>query len=261
MDFTPAGSMEQLDAAEPLRIPPEVADQLGWYVYLYVDPRDSQAFYVGKGQSRRVLAHLGQEGEGRKVRTIAALRAMGLSPKLEVLAHNLRDEETAFRVEAAAIDLLGLERLTNEVRGWRSVESGRMALEELVAYYAAPPVEVTDPALLVRINRLFRHGMSAEELYDVSRGVWKLGPRREEARYALAVFEGVVREVFAIERWHQAGTTPYRDRQLDRLDGRWEFTGRVAEEPVRSRYLGHSVAAYLKKGLQSPVVYCGLPMK
>lgn len=253
--------MEPLEAAEPLRIPPEVADRLGCYVYLYVDPRDGQPFYVGKGQGRRVLAHLDQEGEGLKVRTIAALRSVGLQPRLEVLAHGLHDEETAFRVEAAAIDLLGLERLTNEARGWRSVESGRMALEELVAYYAAPPVEVTDPALLIRINKLFRHGMSAEELYEVTRGVWKLGPRREEARFALAVFEGVVREVFAIERWHRAGTTPYRDRQLDRLEGRWEFTGRVAEEPVRARYRGKSVAAYLKRGLQSPVVYCGLPRR
>ncbi len=253
--------MEPSEAAEPLRIPPEVADRLGWYVYLYVDPRDGQPFYVGKGLGRRVLAHLDQEGEGRKVRTIEALRTIGLSPKLEVLAHGLHDEETAFRVEAAAIDLLGLERLTNEVRGWRSVESGRMALEELIAYYAAPPIEVTDPALLIRINRLFRHGMSAEELYEVTRGVWKLGPRREKARYALAVFEGVVREVFAIEKWHRAGTTPYRDRRLDKTEGRWEFTGRVAEEPARSRYLGKSVSSYLKKGLQSPVVYCGLPEK
>lgn len=240
------------------QIPPEVADRLGWYVYLYVDPRDGRPFYVGMGQGRRVLAHLNQGGESRKVGTIAALRAHGLQPRLEILAHQLRDVETAFRVEAAAIDLLGLERLTNEVRGWHSVESGRMTLDELVAYYAATPVEVRDPALLIRINRLYRHGMTSEELYEVTRGVWKLGPRREKARFALAVFEGVVREVFAIDRWHRAGTTPYRDRHLEKTEGRWEFTGRVAEEPVRSRYRGKSVAAYLKRGLQSPVVYRGM---
>ena len=29
-------------------IPPEVADRLGWYVYVYVDPRDRRIFYVAR---------------------------------------------------------------------------------------------------------------------------------------------------------------------------------------------------------------------
>jgi hypothetical protein len=241
----------------PLRIPPDVAEKLGWYVYLYVDPRDGSIFYVGKGKGQRALAHLSDDAESRKVRTIAALRAAGMAPRLEVLAHALPDEETAFRVEAAVIDALGLERLTNEVRGWRSVQTGRLPIDALVAYYAAEPVEIVDPSLLVRINRLFRHGMPAEELYEVTRGVWKLGVRRESARYAMAVFEGVVREVYVIEAWHPAGSTPYRFRELTDRKGRWEFTGQVAPEAIRSRYFGKSVAAYFRKGLQSPVVYAG----
>lgn len=132
-----------------------------------------------------------------------------------------------------------------------------MPLEDLVAYYSAAPVTVTDRALLIRINQLYRHGMPVEELYEVTRGVWKVGPRRVEARYALAVFEGVVREVYEIERWHEAGSTPYQFRQLTDQGGRWEFTGRVAPEPIRSRYLGKSVAGYFKKGQRSPVVYAG----
>lgn len=217
------------------RIPPEVADRLGWYVYVYVDPRDRRIFYVGKGRRGRVLTHLTAQGESRKVRTIEELRTAGLEPRLEVLAHGLADEETAYRVEAAVIDSLGLERLTNEVRGWRSVQTGRMPLDDLVAYYAAPAVDVTDPSLLIRINRLYRHGMNAVELYDVTRGVWRLGPRRAAARFALAVFEGVVREVFEVGTWHPAGTTPYVNRTFEDLTGRWEFTGRVAGEEVRSR--------------------------
>lgn len=239
------------------RVPPEVADKLGWYVYLYVEPRDDSVFYVGKGKGQRVLAHLSAAGESRKVATMAALRAAKLEPRLEVLAHGLPGEETAFRVEAAVIDALGLERLTNEVRGWRSVETGRLPLDELVAYYGAKPVEVLDPALLIRINRLYRHNMSAEELYEVTRGIWKIGPRREAARLALAVFEGVVREVYEIERWHPAGSTPYRFRERMEQAGRWEFTGTVAPDPVRSQYRGGSVTAYFKKGLRAPIVYAG----
>jgi hypothetical protein len=241
-----------------LRIPPEVAEKLGWYVYLYVDPRNGQVFYVGKGKGQRLLAHLSDEAESRKVRTIAELRAAGLEPRLEVLTHGLPNEETGLRVEAAVIDALGLERLTNEVRGWRSVETGRLPLEELIAYYGAKPVEVVGPSLLIRISRLHRHGMDAEELYEATRGVWRLGVRRESARFAMAVFEGVVREVYEIETWHPAGSTPYRFRELSEQAGRWEFTGHVADEPIRSRYRGQSVAAYFKKGQQSPVVYVGV---
>jgi hypothetical protein len=240
-----------------MRIPPEVARHLGYYVYLYIDPRDGRPFYVGKGQGGRILAHLSAKGESRKQSTIGVLREQGLEPRLEVLAHGLADEETALRVEAAAIDLLGLDDLTNQVRGWRSVQLGRMPLSELLTYYAAVPVEVTDPALLIRINRLYRHGMPAHDLYEATRGVWKLGPRRVGARYAIAVFEGVAREVYGIEQWHPAGGTPYTTREdADvRIAGRWEFTGRLAPDEVRGRYVGRSVAAYFKRGQQSPVVY------
>lgn len=238
-------------------VPPEVAYHLGYYVYLYVDPRDERVFYVGKGQGERVLSHLGIRGESRKAKVLEELEEAGLEPRLEVLAHALADEETAFRIEAAVIDLLGLDDLTNLCRGWRSVQLGRLPLSELMTYYAAVPVEVQEPALLIRINRLYRHTMSASDLYEATRGVWRLGDRRTGARYALAVFEGVVREVYEIDTWHPAGSTPYVSRPRADVDvsGRWEFTGRVANEAVRAKYRGRSVAAYFKRGQQSPVVY------
>jgi hypothetical protein len=163
----------------------------------------------------------------------------------------------ALRIEAAVIDLLGLDDLTNHVSGWQSIQLGRMQLSELVTYYAAKPVTVTHPTLLIRINRLYRHGMSADELYEATRGVWKLGPRRKGAKYALAVFEGVVRQVYEIHQWHPAGTLPYSTRAHEVLtrDGRWEFEGAVASEEVRSIYLDRPVAAYLPKGQQNPVLY------
>jgi len=67
----------------------------------------------------------------------------------------------------------------------------------------APPLSVTDPAILIRINRLYRDGMTEDELYDATRSCWKLGSRRNRAKYALAVFEGVVQEVYEIDGWHE----------------------------------------------------------
>lgn len=37
------------------RLPPGVTEKLGYYVYLYIDPRDGHPFYAGKGKGHRVL--------------------------------------------------------------------------------------------------------------------------------------------------------------------------------------------------------------
>jgi hypothetical protein len=238
-------------------IRPEVAERLGCYVYLYIDPRDEKPFYVGKGKGGRALSHLSAAAESRKCAKLNELRSVGLKPRIDILAHGLRDEETAFRVEAAVIDLFGLDALTNEVRGWRSLQLGRIPLSELTTYYAAKPVDVIVAALLIRINRLYRHNMTPEELYEATRGVWKLGARCGKARYAFAVFEGVVREVYEIESWHAAATTPYLTRDAAQLttNGRREFTGRVADAAVRDAYVGGSVSDQFRPGSQSPVLY------
>ncbi|MBK8232067.1 MAG: hypothetical protein IPK72_16170 [Candidatus Eisenbacteria bacterium] len=119
--------------------------------------------------------------------------------------------------------------------------------------------EIAHPVILVRVNRLFREGMTEHELYEVTRGVWKLGPRREKAGYALAVFRRVVRGVYAIHSWHPAGTVPYETRQGRevRQPGRWEFVGGEAPPRVQAAYLGRSVEVYLPRGSRNPVIYVG----
>jgi hypothetical protein len=76
------------------------------------------------------------------------------------------------------------------------------------------------------------------------------------ATFAMAVYAGIVREVYEIESWHEAGSTPYttRDTAALRQDGRWEFRAHVAPDPIRSKYLGASVEHYFRAGQQNPVV-------
>jgi len=242
----------------PSYISPEVSSRLGYYVYLYTDPRSGKPFYVGKGQGQRALSHLSAEGESRKASLLRELKAQGLAPQIDILAHALSDEETALRIEASVIDLLGLDGLSNEVRGWRSIQLGRMSLKELVMYYAATPVGIVDdPVLLIRINRLYRHGMSELELYEATRGVWVIGKRRTTAKFAFAVFEGIVREVYEIHSWHPAGTNHYSSRaQKDvKIPGRWEFVGKIASDDIREKYVDHSVKEYLRVKAQNPIAY------
>jgi hypothetical protein len=240
----------------------DVAQSLGFYVYAYVDPRDNSVFYIGKGVGARATAHFDDRSESTKVARIAEILALGLEPRIDIIAHALRDDMEASRVEAALIELVGLAHLTNAVRGRFSTDYPRRALADFVLEHSAERVEVVDPALVIRINREFEYGMSAQALYETTRGIWVIGDRRDYARLALAVYDGVVREVYEIESWHRAGSTPYETRDQAELaeqsHKRWEFLGHVATEPFRSRYLGGSVSHLFRKGQQSPIVGVGL---
>lgn len=112
------------------------------------------------------------------------------------------------------------------------------------------------PAMLIRINKKYRDNISAEELLEVTQGIWKVGHRREKARYAFAVYKGIIKEVYRIDRWFPAGTLEYKHRTdiKDRkCSGRWEFEGGLAEDFIRERFVGK--ACVFKRGHQSPIVY------
>ena len=205
---------------------------------------------------------MADEKDGPKKRKIQEIREAGLEPKIEILTHGLKDDETALKIEAALIDLIGIDELVNEVRGYEAISHGKMDVQELVALYDAPKGMIRDQGiLLIRINQLFRHGMSPEELYEATRGVWKIGARRNSVRHVLALYQGVVKEVYAVEGWEPANWRVYRFR-ADELKarekqdvGRWQFKGSVAKEPIRGRYLGKDVSKYLVKGAMNPIQY------
>ena len=119
---------------------------------------------------------------------------------------------------------------------------------------------ITEPVLLIRIAKLYKVGMSAQQLYEATRGVWKLGPSKDSAEYALSIADGVVKEVYSIGAWHEAGATSYTTRLSAQVavPGRWEFSGKVAPPAVRDKYRGESVAHYFQKGNASPVNYINI---
>jgi hypothetical protein len=244
------------------RFQPHVRAKLKYYVYVYRDPRNNEVFYVGKGKGNRAFTHLQDESERRKAIRIGEIRRAGKEPVIEVLTHGLDSEVTALKVEAAIIDLLGPKVLTNEVRGHHANEFGIMDLDQVRSRYAAKETAIVDRVCLIRINKRFRYGMSPQELYDSTRGIWRITPETRDPEFALAVFGGVVQEVYRIAKWFKAGTTYYssRDDELrGRIEGidaaRWELVGAIAEEKVRRRYRYKSVRKSLPKNSQNPVLY------
>ena len=65
--------------------PSGVADQLKWYVYRLIDPRNGETFYVGKGQGNRVFDHAkgllasgAEDVSDPKLQRIKEMQAAGL---------------------------------------------------------------------------------------------------------------------------------------------------------------------------------------
>jgi hypothetical protein len=236
-----------------------VVQQLDYYVYVYINPLDDTVFYVGKGQGNRAFFHLDDPGPSAKAAVIAEIRAAGQEPRIEILVHGLKDEEVALKIEAAVIDLLGKKGLTNEIAGYQSRSHGRMTTDQIRALYGAPPANITEPTVLIRINRRYRHTMTPHELYDATRGYWKVGPDRAKARLAMAVYAGVIREVYEIKAWFPARSTFTSRPASEETDpARWEFVGRVAVDSIRRKYKLHSVAHCFAKASQNPIQYLNI---
>lgn len=237
------------------RFPPKVSESLKHYVYLYIDPRTDQPFYVGKGKGNRVFSHLDDTSETEKATRISELQKLGLEPKIEILKYGL-SEKQALLVESTAIDLLGIKTLTNRMRGHGASKGGRGTLDQIIGELGATDVTIEERVVLITINKLFRHGMTSQELYDTTRGIWRARPEKHVPDYAFSVYAGVVREVYRICDWYPAGSTFMSTRDLsgrESLTKRWEFIGQIAPEEVRRRYKGKSVRQYL--GSQNPIRY------
>lgn len=225
-------------------------EELAFYVYVYTDPRSDRAFYVGKGHGNRAFAHLSATGEHEKVQRIAEIRGAGYEPRIEILAFGL-DENTAYKVEAAAIDLIGFENLTNRVVGHGARQFGRMSVDAVHARLSGRKLErfehdciaITVTHSLARARK--RLGSRFEDssddaiaaLYDATRGTWvvKLA-HANKCQFALAVNGGVVREVYRIAQWLPAGSTHYVDSAMTTPKDRFEFVGDIAEDEVREMY-------------------------
>lgn len=86
-----------------------------YYVYVYIDPRNFEEFYFGKGKGSRKNAHLSEESDSEKARRINAIRNANLEPIIRVIARNL-SEHDALLVEKTLLWKLG-RQLTNVSSG------------------------------------------------------------------------------------------------------------------------------------------------
>lgn len=234
-------------------------NELQYYVYVYSDPETKTPFYIGKGKGNRAFAHLTAEGDREKVKRIQELRDSGKEPLIEILVHGV-DEQTAFRVEAAAIDLIGIENLTNAQRGYHSERYGRKEVSALDALYNNHELKLDDISeniLIIKINRAYRNDMTDFELYEVTRGTWVISlEKARRVEYVFAVYASIVLEVYSVAGWHPAFSTFYNTiPNLPTNNDRYEFVGNIAPKEIREKYRLSSVSGIFDYGAQNPIRY------
>ena len=238
-----------------MKITDEVAKILKSYVYVYIDPRNGKPFYIGKGKGNRLFSHLSEKSEADKVERIAEIRHSGKEPRIEILRYGLSDSE-AHLVEATSIDLIGKTRLTNRMSGYHEGSFGRITSQRVISLLTAKKIKVHHKAILITINKLYRSDMSPEELYEITRGIWKVGEtNRNKGEFAMALYQGIVLEVYRIKQWYPAGTLKYKTRDSSdfKNSGRWEFSGSIAKD-IRDEYIDFSVG----KAGQNPIRYVNI---
>lgn len=225
-----------------------VCEKIGYYVYVLKDPRTSTTFYIGKGTGNRVFQHvygaLSNPTISDKLNLIRQIHNEGFKVEHYILRHGLT-EELSFEIESACIDLFGIDNLTNFVKGHYSWERGMKTVDEVIQHYDARPITVIEPAIIITINRHYKRFMSDEKLYNITRSSWKIADKRTKTiKFAIASYRGIVREVYEIENWNKTG------------DGkRWYFTGKIAKDEIRNKYLNQSLENYIIRGSQNPIKY------
>ena len=220
---------------------------LNSYVYLYCEITEDNKripIYIGKGKSDRCLSHLSDLNDLSSIKT-RKIRYLLSENKLsiDILSHDL-DEKTALAIESACIDLMGIDNLENLLRG-HGENHKRYSLNELFNIKTRKSVTVLPEhrGVAILINKDYKPTFGALETFEITRGIWPQSQKTisKDAKYAYATFGGVVKEIYEIHSWVQAGTQQYFtvEHSKERLENcTCEFIGKIASDELRNLYLG-----------------------
>jgi len=115
---------------QPKSVDSTLSDALGHYVYLLIDPRNGEVFYVGKGVGGRCFEHDYAEEGARKASRFAEIKAAGLEVKVEIVRHSMATKEEAFLVESAVIDVYGIEDMGRPTLAAQASPSWLLAMRQ-----------------------------------------------------------------------------------------------------------------------------------
>lgn len=121
-----------------MRFSPKTRQEIKYYVYGLRYPGTKNYFYIGKGKGNRVFSHISQKVKkgitDSKYDIIESLRLKGLVPEIDIVRHGLTEYE-ALLIESTLIDVFGVGKITNKVRGIDAKKYGLMSPKSLERKY------------------------------------------------------------------------------------------------------------------------------
>ena len=166
-----------------------------YYVYMLIDPRNDQPFYVGKGTGNRAVTHLFRKKKRvenqYKEDKIKAIRAAGLEPCVVYVAENILDEELAHTIETELIMRYGRKGyeptgiLTNKLLDGRPPNHRGKTYEEI---YGSPERAQEQREKRARLQKERggygpkKHSEETKRQYSITRTGKKYGPCSEERK-------------------------------------------------------------------------------
>ncbi|HBB87017.1 MAG TPA: hypothetical protein DC047_05330 [Blastocatellia bacterium] len=125
-------------------------------------------------------------------------------------------------------------------------------------------VEIDDPVVAINIHQQFPFARNDEDLYNSTRGLWRLDAQRAaRARYLFAVYQGIIKEVYEIhqciparnetkEYWRKRLLSQGRHISPALNYKRSEFIGQIASDDIRLKYVDRRMPVRLT---ENPVRY------
>ena len=234
----------------------KTTEELGYYVYALIDPRNNKIFYVGKGVGNRVFAHvhcaINEDCETEKLDTIREIIKEKQEVRHYILRHKLTERE-AYIVESAFIDFLThadfdfVAQITNLAAGHHQWDEGIKTVEELELLYACQVLKLEDirhKIMSININKTYALKNDIQHnIYESTRKSWVVSEHRlKDIELVFSEYRGIVRAVFKPTKWLPVGK-------------RWEFEGEeVKDKAIIDLYLHKSVPEK-RQGMANPIKY------
>lgn len=217
-----------------------------YYVYLLIDPRNNEVFYVGKGIHERAKQHQQEaqrtDKETDKLNRIKEILDEGYEVKEFIYSAN-NSEEEAFDKEDELINFYKTNypgQLTNIQWGHRSIHT--MSNEELDDIFgnAEPAVLGDERILFVKRNRSWNYKMTPEEHHEEFRGNWVVSKEKiDKIQLVCGVYNNVIKYVCIPTKWEFVKQRNNPRRKCNE----YRFDGIVIKD---HKYIGKSIKDFKK---------------
>ena len=232
------------------------------YVYVFCEITDDNKripIYIGKGKSDRCFQHLKNiddlnSAKNSKINETISKNRLGI----DILAYGL-DDQTALVVESACIDLMGIDNLTNSVRG-QGDNVKRVQLGELSNLLMEKTIKVSPEhkGVAILINRHYRPSFGDLEIFEFTRGIWskRMKTLSKDAKYAYATFKGVVKDVYEIHSWVPLELKNTTESLIQK--GSRKLNGNLLDEKLQKKFASYTWKNWISRVNGDPFIKVGL---